>query len=80
MTERADTAWLRSIARNTWDDSVSNAVFIAAAELETLRAATQEARDMLAHMLSGEPFEECEVNRVMALLDAKLRIPPDPAA
>ena len=40
MTERADTAWLRSIARNTWDDSVSNAVFIAAAELETLRAAT----------------------------------------
>ena len=47
MTERVDTAWLRSIARNAWDDSVSiwtarlsNAVFIAAAELETLRAVT----------------------------------------
>ena len=39
MTDRADTAWLRSIARRSWDDNVSNALFLAATELETLRAA-----------------------------------------
>lgn len=80
MTERVDTAWLRAIAADV-EDQVSgyayDALLAAADELDAMRVAAKEARDTMTHMWSGEPIDDDEVDRVMALLNAANPAPPE---